>query len=107
MDECPYVGVECDIMTDVITSVFAFLNVCRVFNKINSTALIAVPSMATVGPVAPDEDAPDAYYPYPAAAVRQMAVVVCSPHFSHGPQMTDTRLISLQLFNYYCQVAQL
>jgi len=34
VDECPYVGVECDVITDVITSMFAFLNVRCIFNKI-------------------------------------------------------------------------
>jgi len=33
MNECSYVGIECDVVTDVIISVFAFLNVRRVFNK--------------------------------------------------------------------------
>ena len=35
MNECPYVGIEFDVMTDVIISVFAFLNVRRVFNKVS------------------------------------------------------------------------
>jgi len=35
MNECPYVGIKFDVMTDVIISVFAFLNVRRVFNKMS------------------------------------------------------------------------
>jgi len=35
MNEWPYVGIEFDVMTDVIISVFAFLNVRRVFNKMS------------------------------------------------------------------------
>jgi len=33
VDERPYVGIEFDVIIDISTSVFAFLNVRRVFNK--------------------------------------------------------------------------
>jgi len=35
VDECPYVGIEFDVIIDVNTSIFAFLNVRRVFNKVS------------------------------------------------------------------------
>jgi len=35
VDECPYVCIEFDVIIDVNNSVFAFLNVRRVFNKMS------------------------------------------------------------------------
>ena len=62
MDECPYVGVECDVITDVITSVFACFNVRRVFNKMSVWLCVgrSEPYLVWLGPTVPRNTAPPA-----------------------------------------------